>query len=84
MGLNDFNSKTEAQTDSTAKPNTVPNVKGNEGEALESIVQQVFDDLDGDNSKSFHFEDEKVVADRQELVEEVMMMCAMTVQEVCN
>jgi len=49
-------------------------------EALESIIEDWFDDLDSDSSKSFHYKDDKVVVDRDEMVEIVMFMCARTVK----
>lgn len=51
------------------------------GKELKSAVEQAFDDLDKDNSKSFHYNGKKVIVDRDELVENVTVMCALTLLE---
>lgn len=51
------------------------------GKELKSAVEQAFDDLDKDNSKSFHYNGKKVIVDRDELVENVTVMCALILLE---
>lgn len=82
MPLDDFQGNTDAQDSSGETGGSLPKGDPQVGAVLEQIVQDTFDDLDNDNSKSFHYNEGKVVVDRQELVEEVMLMCAMTAHEV--
>lgn len=54
------------------------------GEMLASGIEQAFQELDQSNDKSFCLKGEKVVCDKEELKEEIMMMTAAVVQEICD
>lgn len=82
MALDDLGDTTDREQAQESVSNVEPPDGDTVGAALESIIQDCFDDLDADNGKSFTVEDGKVVADRDELVEDVMLMCAMTAKKV--
>lgn len=84
MALEDFKKATTSEDLSKAFNKAVTAREENIGEEFKATISQCFDNLDSDNGKSFHYEDDKVVVDKDELVEDVMLMCAITVQQVTS
>lgn len=82
MPLEDFQGESDEQSSSSQTSDGSPTGDSNVGQQLEEAVKDAFNKLDRDSSKSFHYDDGKVVADRQELVEDVMMLCAITAEKV--
>jgi len=84
MPLEEFQEVVSDNAVSVVYQEAAKNRKEDIDDQLESIIKDCFRNLNADSSKSFHFNDGKVIVDREELVEQVMLMCAVTVKEVCD
>lgn len=82
MALEDFQGATDDENVSTAYSQASTHRKEPIGSNLESIIKDALDNMEQDNSKSLFYEGNKVIVDHQELVEDIMLMCAMTVEKV--